>query len=77
MNDSSSDLTQESRSQGKISLRSYLNFFKAGGGILLLAVTIAILVLGEVCMHYAAHGIIMSIHLSLIGWNSGIRLVVI
>lgn len=42
---------KEARSVGTVSLKTYYNYFKAGGGILLLILTLLIMALGEVCKY--------------------------
>lgn len=43
-----SELSEEEKGEGSISMKLYYKFFKAGGSILLLLATIAIFILGEV-----------------------------
>lgn len=67
---------QKRKALGTISLKTYYNFFKAGGGILLVLITVLLFVLGEVCCsaidsRYPALANIYA------GGNSRVRLVVI
>lgn len=66
---------QEGKRVGTVSLRTYYDFFKAGGGIFLVTVALLLFILGEV--RASQMGVLLYLILtpSIVGWNCCVRLV--